>query len=74
MRELVIHKNSPVFVTKLMLGHLVGSISSKMTAGKLFPVNARAITGPAKMTLLLEAKKKACIDHQTKANPYYPHG
>ena len=56
IRGLDIHKNSPVSVTKLTLGLWVGFISSHLTANKLFPVNPRAITGPPKMSLLLEAK------------------
>ena len=45
MWGLDIHKNSPVCF-----------ISSRLTVNKLFPVNLRAITGPPKMSLLLEAK------------------
>ena len=56
MRALDVHKNSPLSITKLTLGLLVGFISSHMTMDKLFPVNPRAITGPLKMSLLLEAK------------------
>ena len=56
MRGLNVHKNIPVSITKLMLGLLVGFISAHLTADKLFPVNQRAITGPPKMSLLLEAK------------------
>ena len=48
--------DSPVSATKLTLGHRVGFISSHLTADKLFPVNSREITGPPKMSLLLEAK------------------
>ena len=51
-----IHKNIPVSVTKLTLGHRVGFISSHLTMDKLFPVNLRAITGPPNMSLLLEAQ------------------
>ena len=56
MRGLDIHKNIPVSVIKLTLGLRVGFISSHLTANKLFPVNPRVITGPPKMSLLLEAK------------------
>ena len=56
MRGLDIHRNSPVSVTKLILDFRVGFISSHLTADKLFPVNPRAITGPPKMSLLLEVK------------------
>ena len=56
MRGLNIHKNIPVSVTKLTLSLLVGFISSHLTADKLLPVNPRAITGPLKMILLLEAE------------------
>ena len=56
MRGLDIHKDGPVSVTKLMLGLRVGFISSHLTVKKLFPVNPGAITGPPKISLLLEAK------------------
>ena len=56
MRRLGIHKNIPVFGTKLTLDITVDFISSHLTVDKLFPVNPRAITGPPKMSLLLEAK------------------
>ena len=56
MRGLNVHKNIPVSITKLPLGLRVGFISSHLTADKLFPVNPRVITGPPKMSLLLEAK------------------
>ena len=68
MRGLGIHKNIPVSDTKLALVLRVGFITFHLTADKLFPVYPRAITGPPKMSLLLEAKKHACIDHQAKAN------
>ena len=48
------------FITKLTLGLRVGFISSHLAADKLFPVNPRAITGPPKISLLLEAK--ACLN------------
>ena len=72
-RGLNVHKNIPVSVTKLMLSLRVGFISSHLTADKLFPVNPKAITGPLKMSLLLEGRgqKHACIDHQTEVYPCY---
>ena len=59
MRGLDIRKNSPV--TTLPLGLRVGFISSHLTADKLFPVNLRAITGPPKMRLVLEAKSMPAL-------------
>ena len=56
MRRLGIHKNNPVSGTRLTLGLRLGFISSHFTVDKLFPVNPREITGPPKMSLLLEAK------------------
>ena len=56
MRRLGIHKNIPVFVTKLTFGLIVGFIGPYLTVDKLIPVNPRAITGPPKMSFLLEAK------------------
>ena len=56
MRRLGIHKNIPVSGTKPTPGLRVGFISSHLTVDKLFPVNPRAIMGPPKMSLLLEAK------------------
>ena len=61
MRGLNVHKNMPVSVTKLTLSLRVGFISSYLTADKLFPVNPRAITGPPKMSLLLEAKSMPAL-------------
>ena len=61
MRGQDIHKNSPVSVTKLMLGLRVGFISSHLTVDKLFLVNPRAITGPPKMSLLLEVKSMPAL-------------
>ena len=61
MRGLNIHKNVPVSVTKLMLDHRVGYISSHLTVDKLFPVNPRVIMGPAKISLLLEAKSMPAL-------------
>ena len=50
-----IHKNIPVSGTKLMLS------LAHFTVDKLFPVNPRAITGPPKMSLLLEAKSMPAL-------------
>ena len=61
MRGLDIPKNSSVSVTELALSLRVGFISSHLTADKLFPVNPRAITGPPKMSLLLEAKRMPAL-------------
>ena len=61
MKGLDIHKNSPVSVIKLKLGLRVGFISFHLTVNKLFPVNPRAITGPPKMSLLLEAKSMPAL-------------
>ena len=62
MRGLNVHKNSPVSVTKLMLGLRVGFISSHLTVKKFFPVNQRDITGPPKMSLLREAKSMPSLN------------
>ena len=56
-----VHKNITVSITKLTLGLRVGFISSHLTVDKLFPVNPRAITGPPKMSLLLEAKSMPAL-------------
>ena len=61
MRGLNVHKNIPVFNTKLMIGLRVGFISTHLIADKLFPVNPRAITGLPKMSLLLEAKSMPAL-------------
>ena len=61
MRRLGIHKNIPASGTKLTLGLEVGFISSHLTPDKLFPVNLRAVTGPSKMSLLLEAKSMPAL-------------
>ena len=61
MRGMNIHKNIPVSVTKLMLGHRVGFICFHMTTDKLFPINPRAITGPPKIRFLLEAKSMPAL-------------
>ena len=54
-------KNIPVSGTKLTLGLRVGFIGSHLTADKLFSVNPRAITGPPKMSVLLEAKSMPAL-------------
>ena len=56
MKGLNVQKNIPVSVTKLTLSLRVGFISSDLTVDKLIPVNPRAVTGPPKTSLLLEAK------------------
>ena len=56
MRRLGIHKKIPVSGTEPMLGLRVGFIGSHLTVDKLIKVNLRAITGPPKMSFLLEAK------------------
>ena len=56
-----VHKNIPVSNTKLTLGLRVGFVSSHLTEDKLFLVNARAITGPPKMSLLLEVKSTPAL-------------
>ena len=61
MRGLNVHKNIPVSITKLTLGLRVGFIGSHLIADKLFSVNPRAITGPPKMSLLLEAKSMPAL-------------
>ena len=61
MRGLDIHKNIPVSVTKLTIMLRVAFISSLLTADKHFPVNPREITGPPKMSLLLEAKSMPAL-------------
>ena len=61
MREQDIHKNVPVSMTKLTIGPRVGFIRSHLIADELFPVNPRVITGPPKMSLLLEAKSMPAL-------------
>ena len=51
-----VHENIDVSDTKLILGLRVCSISSDLTANKLFPIKPRAVTGPPKMSLLLEVE------------------
>ena len=66
MRRLGIRKNIHVSGTKLTLGLRVGFISSHLTVDKLFPVNLRAITGPPKMNLLLEAESMPALIIKTR--------
>ena len=61
MRSLGIRKNIPVSDTKLTPGLRVGFISSHLTADKRFPVSLSAITGPLKMSLLLEAESTPAL-------------
>ena len=56
MKGLDVHENIDVSDTKLMLSLRVCFIRSDLTANKLFPINPRAITGPPKMSLLLEVE------------------
>ena len=61
MRGLDVHENIGVSDSKLMLGLRVCFISSDLTANKLFPINPRAITGPPKMSLLLEVESTSAL-------------
>ena len=61
MRELDVHENIDVSDTKLMLFLRVCFISSDLTVNKLFPINQRAITGPPKMSLLLEIESTSAL-------------
>ena len=61
MRGWDIHKNSPVSATKLTLGLRVGFISSHLTVNKPFPVNPRVMTGPPKISFLLETKSMPAL-------------
>ena len=61
MRGLDVHENIDVSDTKLMLGLRVCFISSDLTANKLFPINPRAVTGPPKMSLLLEVGSTSAL-------------
>ena len=74
MRALNVHKNIPVSITKLRLGLLVGFISSHLIADKLLPINPRAITGPPKMSLLLEAKSMPELIIKPRFYPCFAHG
>ena len=61
MRGLDVHENIDVSDTKLMLGLRVCFISSVLIANKLFPINPRAVTGPTKMSLLLEVERTSAL-------------
>ena len=63
MRGLDVHQNIGVSdtKTKLMLGLQVCFISSDLTVNKLFPINPRAVTGPPKMSLLLEVESTSAL-------------
>ena len=61
MRGLDVHENINVSDTKLMLGLRVCFISSDLTANKFFQINPRAITGPLKMSLLLEVGSTSAL-------------
>ena len=61
MRRLDVHENIDVSDTKLILGLRVCFISPDLTVNKLFPINPRAITGPPKMSLLLEDESTSAL-------------
>ena len=61
MRGLDGHEKVDVSDTKLMLGLRVRFISSYLTANKLFPINPRAVTGPSKISLLLEVESTSAL-------------
>ena len=61
MRWLGVHKIIPDSDTKPTLNHQVGFIISNLTADKLFPVNQRVITGPPKMSHLIEFKSTPAL-------------
>ena len=61
MRGLDVHENIDVSDTKLMFGLQVCFTSSDLTANKLFPINPRAVTGPPKMSLLLEVESMSAL-------------
>ena len=61
MRGLDVHENIDVSDTKLMFGLRVCFISSDLTANKLFLINPRAVTGPPKMSLLLEVESTSAL-------------
>ena len=61
MRGLDVHENIDVSDTKLMLGLRVCFISSDLTTNKLFPINPRTVTGPPKMSLLLEVESTSAL-------------
>ena len=61
MNGLDVHENIDVSDTKLMLGLRVCFISSDLKVNKLFPINPRAVTGPPKMSLLLEVESTSAL-------------
>ena len=61
MRRLDIHKNIAYFVTKLTFDLRVGFIYSHLAVDKLFQVDPRAIMGPPKVSLLVEAKSTPAL-------------
>ena len=61
MRGLDVHENIDVSDTKLMLGLRVCFISSDLTSNKFFLINPRAVTGPPKMSLLLEVESTSAL-------------
>ena len=61
MRGLDVHENIDVSGTKLMLDIRVCFISSDLTANKLFQINPRAVTGPPKMSLLMEVDNTSAL-------------
>ena len=61
MRGLDVYQNIDVSDTKLTLGLWVCFISSNLTVNKLFPINPRAITGPPKMSLLLDVESTSAL-------------
>ena len=61
IRGMNIQTNISISVTKLMPGHRLCFINTHLTVDKLLPVNPRAITGPPKMSLLLEAKSMPAL-------------
>ena len=60
MRGLNVHENIDVSDTKLMLGLRVCFICSD-SKKKLFPINPRVVTGPPKMSLLLEVESTSAL-------------
>ena len=61
MRGLDVYQNLDVSDTKLMLCPRVCFNSSDLTVNKLFPINPRAVTGPPKMSLLLEVESTSAF-------------
>ena len=61
MRGLNVHGNIDISDTKQMLGLRVCFIISDLTANKLYPMNPRVVTGPPKMSLLLEVESTSAL-------------